>query len=205
MRRCTSHTGSSPLWYSTSSTPNSVVPSPKRAMLAREWRSTASNARARTTHSRSGTSTRLVEGFIAPRNLSAGEVVPGVARGEVFRFRDNTVLLEVCNVRSWSAGATAGTGSGLPGPRGAEGVRRVRGSRVRGCRRVHREHGVPAGPVLGGAGGGRGARRGRPVPARPPDAPGGPVGAGHNGGGDRQGAWAEGLLRPGRVGLGTPG
>src|SRR2546428_401341 len=37
MRRCTSQTGSSPLWYSTSNTPNSVVPSPNRAMLARVW------------------------------------------------------------------------------------------------------------------------------------------------------------------------
>src|SRR5947209_16352795 len=53
MRRCTSQTGNSPLWYSTSRTPNSVVPRPKRAMLAREWRSTASNARASTTHSMS--------------------------------------------------------------------------------------------------------------------------------------------------------
>src|SRR5207253_50029 len=35
MRRCTSHTASSPLWYRTSSTPNSVVPNPKRAMLER--------------------------------------------------------------------------------------------------------------------------------------------------------------------------
>src|SRR3989449_4879636 len=72
MRRCTSHTGSSPLWYSTSSTPNSVVPSWKRAMLAREWRSTASNARARTTQSLRGTSVgdrlmSLQEPFRGPR------------------------------------------------------------------------------------------------------------------------------------------
>src|SRR2546428_2688677 len=73
MRRCTSHTGSSPLWYSTSSTPNSVVPKPKRAMLARECRSTASNARASTTHSWSGTSTRFEEAFIPPRGTSQTE------------------------------------------------------------------------------------------------------------------------------------
>src|SRR2546422_7900527 len=73
MRRCTSHTGSSPLWYSTSSTPNSVVPSPKRAILAREWRSTASNARARTTHSCNGTSARLGDGFMTPWEPPRGE------------------------------------------------------------------------------------------------------------------------------------
>src|SRR2546427_6951718 len=70
MRRCTSHTGSSPLWYSTSNTPNSVVPKPKRAMLARECRSTASNARASTTHSFNGTSARLGEAFIPPPGTS---------------------------------------------------------------------------------------------------------------------------------------
>src|SRR6266571_2616965 len=70
MRRCTSHTGSSPLWCSTSNTPNSVVPKPKRAMLARECRSTASNARASTTHSFNGTSARLGEGFIPPPGTS---------------------------------------------------------------------------------------------------------------------------------------
>src|SRR3989442_12619970 len=70
MRRCTSHTGSSPLWYSASNTPNSVVPKPKRAMLTRECRSTASNARASTTHSFNGTSARLGEAFIPPPGTS---------------------------------------------------------------------------------------------------------------------------------------
>src|SRR5213593_5206282 len=32
-------------------------------------------------------------------------------------------LVEVCNVRSWSAGAAAGPRGGVPGPRGAEVVR----------------------------------------------------------------------------------
>src|SRR5258705_13325364 len=91
MRRCTSHTGSSPLWYRTSNTPNSVVPSPKRAMLARERRSTASNARAKTTHRRSGTSTRLRDDFITPSGTpEGGNAVPCVVRCQVSRFRDNT-------------------------------------------------------------------------------------------------------------------
>src|SRR5438309_1341714 len=78
MRRCTSQTGSSPLWYSTSRTPNSVVPTPNRAMLAREWRSTASNARASTTHRSSGTLCLAVDGrFICCRNLLPGAFVPG--------------------------------------------------------------------------------------------------------------------------------
>src|SRR5216117_1437597 len=88
MRRCTSHTGSSPLWYSTSSTPNSVVPSPKRAILTREWRSTASNARARTTHSCNGTSTRLGEAFMTSWEPPRGEHCSDVVRCQVSRFRD---------------------------------------------------------------------------------------------------------------------
>src|SRR5436309_4752277 len=78
MRRCTSQTGNSPLWYSTSRTPNSVVPRPKRAMLAREWRSTASNARARTTQSSRGTFRRMGAGrFILLPEPSPGSPVPG--------------------------------------------------------------------------------------------------------------------------------
>src|SRR5256714_12313350 len=88
MRRCTSHTGSSPLWYSTSSTPNSVVPSPKRAILAREWRSTASNARARTIHSCNGTSARLGDGFMTPWEPPRGDHGSSVVRCQVSRFRD---------------------------------------------------------------------------------------------------------------------
>src|SRR3989449_7284525 len=88
MRRCTSHTGSSPLWYSTSSTPNSVVPSPKRAILAREWRSTASNARARTTHSCNGTSARLGDGFMTAWEPPRREPCSDVVRCQVSRFRD---------------------------------------------------------------------------------------------------------------------
>src|SRR5438445_8081176 len=152
MRRCTSHTGSSPLWYSTSSTPNSVVPNPKRAMLAREWRSTASNARASTTQSFRGTYAPRGEGFIPPRNLPAREVVPHVIRCKVFRFRDN--IREVSNgYRSGIAGPAAGAGGGVPGARRAEVVRRIRRSGVRGRDRVPRKHGVPAGQVLGWAGG----------------------------------------------------
>src|SRR5258708_22533894 len=88
MRRCTSHTGSSPLWYRTSNTPNSVVPSPKPAILAREWRSTASNARARTTHSCNGTSARLDDGFMTPWEPPREEHRSEVVRCQVSRFRD---------------------------------------------------------------------------------------------------------------------
>src|SRR5207245_7245853 len=83
MRRCTSQTGSSPLWYSTSSTPNSVVPRPKRAMLAREWRSTASNVRASTTQSMSPMSPgAVVLDAIIRRNLLGSRNVSriGVSR-----------------------------------------------------------------------------------------------------------------------------
>src|SRR3989449_3693320 len=87
MRRCTSHTGSSPLWYSTSSTPNSVVPNPKRAMLAREWCSTASNARASTTHSFRGTDAPLGEGFIPPLGTSRpGKLFPMLFDVKYFDF-----------------------------------------------------------------------------------------------------------------------
>src|SRR6266699_6980428 len=89
MRRCTSHTGSSPLWYRTPHTPNSVGPSPKRAILAREWRSTASNARARTTHSCNGTSARLGDGFMTPWEPARGKHCSDVVRYQVSRFRDN--------------------------------------------------------------------------------------------------------------------
>src|SRR3989454_1516586 len=79
MRRCTSQTGNSPLWYSTSRTPNSVVPRPKRAMLAREWRSTASNARASTTHSMSPVSPgTVVLDAIIRRNLLGSRIVPRI-------------------------------------------------------------------------------------------------------------------------------
>src|SRR5690349_16056078 len=89
MRRCTSHTGSSPLWYSTSSTANSVVPSPKRAMLARAWRATASNARARTTHSRNGTSARPDDRFMIPLGTTGrGTLFVLLVRCQVSRFRD---------------------------------------------------------------------------------------------------------------------
>src|SRR5438045_4094145 len=88
MRRCTSHTGSSPLWYSTSSTPNSVVPSPKRAMLAREWRSTASNARARTIQSLRGMGDKG-DGFISLQEPGTqGNVFPHIGRDQVSRIRD---------------------------------------------------------------------------------------------------------------------
>src|SRR5256886_11602594 len=87
MRRCTSHTGSSPLWCSTSNAPNSVVPNPKRAMLAREWCSTASNARASTTHSFRGTDAPLGEGFIPPLGTSRpGKLFPMLFDVKYFDF-----------------------------------------------------------------------------------------------------------------------
>src|SRR2546429_2758839 len=86
MRRCTSHTGSSPLWYSTSSTPNSVVPSPKRAMLAREWRSTASNARASTIHSLRGLG-EGGDGFISLQEPWPQGKCSHIGRDRISRFR----------------------------------------------------------------------------------------------------------------------
>src|SRR5256712_6940862 len=97
MRRCTSHTGSSPLWYSTSSTPNSVVPSPKRAMLAREWRSTASNARASTIQSLRGTSARAAVGerfMLPPEPWGRVKLFPRWFEVKYLDFKTSVVGLE---------------------------------------------------------------------------------------------------------------
>src|SRR3989442_945332 len=97
MRRCTSHTGSSPLWYSTSSTPNSVVPSPKRAMLAREWWSTASNARASTIQSLRGTSARAAVGerfMLPPEPWGRVKLFPRWFEVKYLDFKTSVVGLE---------------------------------------------------------------------------------------------------------------
>src|SRR5438309_7847950 len=196
MRRCTSQTGSSPLWYSTSRTPNSVVPTPKRAMLAREWRSTASNARASTTHSSSGTSWLAGDGrFILLQEPSPRGFCSRVCRNEVSRYRDNSWRRwdHVCG--SWIAGAPADAGAGVPEPRRAEGVRRVRRTGLRRRHGVHRQPGLPPGAALGRPGGRRGARRGAAVPAWPAHAAGESPGARDHDGRDRQGAWPERVLR----------
>src|SRR5437899_7080212 len=108
-----------------------------------------------------------------------------VIRCQVVRFRDVIGSLEVSDVRCWSTRAAARAGSGLPGPRSAEGVRSIWRPRVPGCDRVYRQHGIPAGPVLDRVGSRGGAGRGSPIPARAIDVVGGPVGAGHDGRGDR--------------------
>src|SRR2546425_3791550 len=201
MRRCTSQTGSSPLWYSTSNTPNSVVPSPNRAMLARECRSTASKARASTIHSLSALSARGV-GAVGERLIPAR----GTSRpANLFLRWFDVKYLEfeiIVLFRRWQdvrrsgvAGVAPDAGSGVPGPRRAEGVRRVRRPGLRRRERVHREHGVPPGAAVDGARRGRGARRRRVVRARLADAARRVAGAQHHGGRDRQGAWAQGLLQ----------
>src|SRR3989441_6375613 len=188
MRRCTSQTGSSPLWYSTSNTPNSVVPSPNRAMLARECRSTASKARASTIHSLSALSARGV-GAVGERLIPAR----GTSRpANLFLRWFDVKYLEfeiIVLFRRWHdvrrsgvAGVAPDAGSGVPGPRRAEGVRRVRRPGLRRRERVHREPRVPAGAAVGRPRGGWGAGRRRVVRARLADAARRVAGAQHHGG-----------------------
>src|SRR5256712_5492822 len=202
MRRCTSQTGSSPLWYSTSNTPDSVVPSPNRAMLARECRSTASKARASTIHSLSALSARGV-GAVGERLIAAR----GTSRpANLFLRWFDVKYLEfeiIVLFRRWHdvrrsgvAGVAPDAGSGVPGPRRAEGVRRVRRPGLRRRERVHREPRVPAGAAVGRPRGGWGAGRRRVVRARRADAARPVAGAQHHGGCGRPGAPPPGLLRP---------
>src|SRR5438132_1560421 len=181
MRRCTSHTGSSPLWYSTSSTPNSVVPSPKRAMLAREWRSTASNARASTIHSLRGLG-EGGDGFISLQEPWPQGKCSDICSDRISRFRSKLFVLV----------------GGVSGPRGAEVGGRVRRPGLCGRHRVHREHRIPPGAALDGARRRRGVGRWVAVCAGVVDPARRVAGARDYGGRDRQGAWAQGFLQPER-------
>src|SRR5207253_1338100 len=199
MRRWTSHTGNSPLWYSTSSTPNSVVPSPKRAMLAREWRSTASNARASTIHSLRGVG-EGGDGFISLQEPWLQGKCSTLVDIEYLDFEIHCPSAwEVSNVgRSGTVGFAADARGGVSGPRGAEVGGRVRRPGLCGRHRVHREHRIPPGAALDGARRRRGVGRWVAVCAGVVDPARRVAGARDYGGRDRQGAWAQGLLQPER-------
>src|SRR5207253_614782 len=199
MRRCTSHTGSSPLWYSTSSTPNSVVPSPKRAMLAREWRSTASNARASTIHSLRGVG-EGGDGFISLQEPWLQGKCSTLVDIEYLDFEIHCPSAwEVSNVgRSGTVGFAADARGGVSGPRGAEVGGRVRRPGLCGRHRVHREHRIPPSAGLDGARRRRGVGRWVAVCAGVVDPARRVAGARDYGGRDRQGAWAQGFLQPER-------
>src|SRR6266581_5690616 len=130
------------------------------------------------------------------RNRGSRGSVPTLVEIEYLDFEINCPSAwEVSNVgRSGTVGFAADARGGVSGPRGAEVGGRVRRSGLRRRHRVHWEHRVPAGAAVDGARGGRGARRRRVVRAGLCDAARRVAGARDHGGGDRQGARAQGVL-----------
>src|SRR5438309_7802241 len=118
-------------------------------MLAREWRSTASNARARTTQSRKAGSRGMVTFGIASRTPRRVTMFPMCLEVKHLEFK---ITGGWYDRRSRVVGAPAGAGAGVPGPRGPKGVRGVRRAGPRRRERLHGQPGVQAGPVLGRGG-----------------------------------------------------